>query len=75
VLTRLATQTFLILASLTVCASRLHGQSSLTPAGVTQELNRCLSVVRIAASRRSNGSQGRTEEPRIAIRVSWRDVR
>lgn len=37
---------------LLICASRLHAQRGATPHGVTQEVNRCLTVVRVAASRR-----------------------
>ena len=49
-------QIVLFAASVTVCAGRLHGHH-LSPVAVTQELNRCLSAVRIAASRRGHAPQ------------------
>ena len=48
-------QILLFAASVTVCAARLHGHN-LNPAAVTQELNRCLSAVRVAASRRGSSA-------------------
>ena len=50
-----ATRTTLILIPLFTSAARLHAHSAQTPLAVTQELNRCLMMVRTAASRR--GSQ------------------
>ena len=47
-----ATRTILILIPLTTSAVRLHAHSVQTPIGVTQELNRCLMIVRSATSRR-----------------------
>jgi hypothetical protein len=38
---------------LVICASRVHGHAVETPGALTQEVNRCLTMVRIAASRRS----------------------
>jgi hypothetical protein len=62
---------FLILIPLVICASRVHGHAAATPGAVTQEVNRCLTMVRIAATRRSPGKQ---LVPRGATRVagfSW----
>ena len=47
-----ATRTVLILIPLTTSAVRLHAHAVQTPIGVTQELNRCLKIVRSATSRR-----------------------
>jgi hypothetical protein len=55
VLFRILGQVVLFAASVTVCAARLHGHN-LNPAAVTQELNRCLSAVRVAASRRGSSA-------------------
>jgi hypothetical protein len=49
---KLATRTALILIPLTTSAARLHAHAVQTPLGVTQEVNRCLLIVRTAASRR-----------------------
>ena len=49
---------FLIAAAALACASKLHGQNRLTPMIASQELNRCLSVVRAAA--RKGGVTGQT---------------
>jgi hypothetical protein len=37
---------------LATSASRVHGHTSEAPDAVTQEVNRCLNLVRVAASRR-----------------------
>ena len=50
---RLVVRSALVLLPLLLCAGRLHGQRA-TPQGVTQEVNRCLSLVRVASSRRRN---------------------
>jgi hypothetical protein len=44
---------FLIFIPLVICASRVHGHAVATPGALTQEVNRCLTLVRIAATRRS----------------------
>jgi hypothetical protein len=49
----------LICVPLAICAARLHSQSAGSPAGVTQDVNRCLTVVRVAASRRGAAGRGR----------------
>jgi hypothetical protein len=49
---KLATRTALILIPLTTSAARLHAHAVQTPLGVTQEVNRCLFIVRTATSRR-----------------------
>ena len=54
---RFATRTALILIPLTTSAARLHAHTVQTPVGVTQEVNRCLIIVRSATSRR--GAQNR----------------
>jgi hypothetical protein len=42
----------LMLLPLVTSTARLHAHSADTPIAVTQELNRCLTMVRIAATRR-----------------------
>jgi hypothetical protein len=42
-----------MLIPLLMCASRVHGHAVATPGALTQEVNRCLTMVRIAATRRS----------------------
>jgi hypothetical protein len=42
---------------LAVSTGRLHAHTVATPGAVTQELNRCLTIVRVAATRRSASSQ------------------
>ena len=59
VLRYLCSRSLLILLPLAVCAGRLHGHTVTTPIGVTQELNCCLTMVRIAATRRSAPPQVR----------------
>lgn len=44
---------FLMLIPLVICFGRLHVHAVETPGAVTQEVNRCLTMVRIAATRRS----------------------
>jgi hypothetical protein len=44
---------FLMIIPLVICVSRLHVHAVETPGAVTQEVNRCLTMVRIAATRRS----------------------
>ena len=39
-----------------VSAAKLQSEHALTPMGATQELNRCLTCVRVAASRRRNAA-------------------
>ena len=51
------TRTALIVVPLTVAAARLHGTVGQSPVGVTQDLNRCLLIVRTAASKRSGQSR------------------
>jgi len=62
---RFATRTALILIPLTTSAARLHAHAVQTPVGVTQEVNRCLLIVRSAASRR--GSQNKFASASRAI--------
>jgi hypothetical protein len=46
----------LILLPLTTTATRLHAHALGAPDVATQEMNRCLRLVKIAASRRQSGS-------------------
>jgi hypothetical protein len=52
---RFSCRAFVIVAAALVCVVKLRGSGSVTPVVATQELNRCLSVVR-AAARRSAAS-------------------
>jgi hypothetical protein len=58
----------LVLLPLLVCAGRLHAQRSANPQRVTQEVNRCLTVVRVAASRRRTDRCTVTEKAALASR-------
>jgi hypothetical protein len=46
------TRCALLIVPLFVCAGRLHGQHGAPPAGLLQEVNRCLSLVRATSRRR-----------------------
>jgi hypothetical protein len=46
----------LICVPLVICAARLHSRGA-SPTGMTQDVNRCLSVVRMAATRRGAGGR------------------
>jgi hypothetical protein len=46
-------RSFLMLIPLVICAGRVHGHAVASPGALTQEVNRCLTLVRIAATRRS----------------------
>jgi hypothetical protein len=49
---RVVVRPTLILLPLITSAVRVNAHTVATPIGVTQEVNRCLTVVRVAASRR-----------------------
>ena len=51
---RLSGKVFLITAACVICAVRLHSQRAITPMAATQELNRCLSFMRAASSRKGS---------------------
>lgn len=69
---------FLMIIPLVICASRVHGHAVVTPGALTQEVNRCLTMVRIAASRRSPTkvatrcacTAGYSWEPRRVTRIA-----
>ena len=42
-----------------IAATLVHSHVAATPGAVTQEVNRCLTMVRVAASRRSSAGQPR----------------
>ena len=48
------TRSLILLLPLTVCAARLHRSAASPPRAVTQEINCCLSLARVAASSRRN---------------------
>ena len=51
------TRCALLLVPLFVCAGRLHAQRGVVPAGLLQEANRCLSMVRATSRRRSRNER------------------
>jgi len=57
---------FLILLTSFVSAGRLHAHTVAGPGAVTQELNRCLMMVRIAATRRTESPQKPAARPASA---------
>ena len=59
------TRSALVLIPLLLCASRLHTQRGASMQGMTQEVNRCLTIVRVAASRRRNRKQDDRELDRF----------
>lgn len=52
---RFAARLVLILLPLTTTASRLHAHTVTAPDLATQEVNRCLNLIKIAASKRGDG--------------------
>jgi hypothetical protein len=54
---------FLILLTSFVSAGRLHAHTVASPSAVTQEINRCLMIVRIAATRRTETPQKQVARP------------
>jgi hypothetical protein len=48
---RFSCRAFVILAAALICVAKIRGHGPVTPVIATQELNRCLSVVRAAARR------------------------
>jgi hypothetical protein len=56
VILRLSAKGLLILAALLVSAAKLSQEGVLSPMAATQELNRCLTCVRVAASRRGSAA-------------------
>jgi hypothetical protein len=55
---KVITRCALVLLPLLLCAGRLQAQRSRAPQNVTQEVNRCLAMVRVAASRRRTERRG-----------------
>jgi hypothetical protein len=63
-------RSFLMLLPLVICVGRVHGHAVATPGAFTQEVNRCLTLVRIAATRRSPIKVGTPSAARAAG-YSW----
>ena len=61
VIPRSVSRFILICVPLVICAARLHSRAAASPAGVTQDVNRCLTVVRLASSRRGAGTRGHAQ--------------
>lgn len=59
----LARSAVVLLPLLVVCAARLHAQRTAAPDRMTQEVNRCLTVMRVAAARRKSTSDSRVAAP------------
>jgi hypothetical protein len=53
----ISSRLFLVLLTAFVSAGRLHAHTVAGPGAVTQEINRCLMIVRIAATRRTESPQ------------------
>jgi hypothetical protein len=67
------TRCALLIVPLFVCAGRLHAQHGAPPAGLLQEVNRCLSLVRATSRRRHEqersqklGGGGRRSQASVA---------
>ena len=58
----------LLIVPLFVCAGRLHAQHGAPPAGMLQEVNRCLSLVRATSRRRHE--QERSQKLRSGSQAS-----
>jgi hypothetical protein len=54
---RLSCRALVIVAASLACAGKLRGHGPIPPVVATQELNRCLSVVRAAARRGTIGDR------------------
>ena len=65
---RLTCRAFVILAASLACAGKIRGHGPVVPVLATQELNRCLSVVRAAARRGAAEARGLVR-PEANIRV------
>jgi hypothetical protein len=48
------TRSALVLIPLLLCAWKIHSQRNASVQGTTQEVNRCLTIVRVAVSRRKD---------------------
>jgi hypothetical protein len=59
VISRSVSRFILICVPLAIFAARLHSRGAGSPVGVTQDVNRCLAVVRAASSRRGGGERER----------------
>ena len=57
-----ARSAIVLLPLLFVCAARIHAQRSAAPQGVTQEINRCLALVRATTSRRRQEHDRKLEQ-------------
>jgi len=55
------TRCAVLLVPLFVCAGRLHAQHGAPPAGLLQEVNRCLSLVRATSKRRHEQEQSQKQ--------------
>jgi hypothetical protein len=53
----LARSSLVFVPLLLICAARVHAHRTAAPDRMTQELNRCLTVMRIAASRRKTATE------------------
>jgi len=59
----ISSRLFIILLTSFVSAGRLHAHTIAEPGAVTQEINRCLMMVRIAATRRTPAPQKPVTRP------------
>ena len=59
---RIVASALVFLPLLLICAGRVNAQRGGTPQGMTQEVNRCLTVMRVAASRRRSTRERRRRD-------------
>ncbi len=59
-ISRSVSRFILICVPLAIFAARLHSRGAGSPTGVTQDVNRCLTVVRLAASKRGTDGRARS---------------
>ncbi len=63
----------LMLMPLMASTARLHAHNADTPIAVTQELNRCLTMVRIAATRRPAASRSNERRETRSLYIGTTD--
>jgi hypothetical protein len=63
----------LMLLPLMASTARLHAHNADTPIAVTQELNRCLTMVRIAATRRPPASRSNERRETRSLYIETTD--
>ena len=79
VYTRRLGQLLLVFVPLFICGARLHAGAAGSPNGVTQEVARCLNMVRVVAARRNGRGLSATDAAkdwtRLTDETCWLGVR